>query len=285
MKVKMDAKELYEVLDAAAGYRDEALLNFMDGGILTRVREYSDTSIYSCLIPKDVMEEYEQGEYDGLGVDIERLKDFVPKKETPVTLELVNHKLHISHGNREYTMSLINPEDVNGVPDQVPDIDLGIKVFGETDWLIDFANESYSKIFNNEHSGMYIAVKGGMLYLWSNYDDTEMSEAHHLEDFDDFKADWQNCANKDKVKEGGRELNYLPKDDQELHLIVSTQFLKPISKIDGDSRVEFDNHSPLKVVTETESGIKHSWMIPPRLPSTNTRATVPDSIIKDRSLT
>lgn len=280
MKIEMESSELYSVIEEANAYREEGLLQLMENGILIRMHDWSNTALYAGMIPKDAMESYDRGEFNEIGVRMDFLKDFLPDNSDNVTLTLEDTKMLIKGGDRQYRMGLKEPDSVAGVPDQVPELDLGVTVENDPDWLLDFAQDSYSKIHNSKDEGFYISARDGALYLWANGDVNDVDEAIHWEDFDDYDTDWANCVQEDNA--GAKKLGYTPEDDHIVHTMISTAFLRPIKKVEGTTRIEFDDWTPMKIVTEKDNGIKHSWMIPPRLPTQDTPAEIPDRIIRDR---
>lgn len=282
MRIVIDGEELYESLDAASGYRDEILFNLLDKGLLGRVHEYSDTAIYANLIPKDAMEVYEPGEIKKLGVDLEMFKRFIKGCKTDVEITHNKGRINVSYDNKSYYMGLIDPKSVKGVPDINPQLDLPVKVEGDHGWLTDFADETYSKIFGREDSAIFIRYENGVIYLWGKRDDSEMSEHFHIEDFEDYDINWEYATDNRDITHG--DIEYHPKEAEIANNIIATQFLRPINVDGGKARVEFGDYQPLKVVVEKESGVKHSWIIPPRIPSKDKHARVPERLINNRTV-
>jgi hypothetical protein len=76
-----------------------------------------------------------------------------------------------------------------------------------------------------------------------------------------------------------------PRKTKKVDCIFSTAFVRSISNIkDATYRIEIDHFTPIKVVAETDEDVRHSWIIPPRIPSSSTGddATIPESALKGR---
>lgn len=287
MKIKIDARELYQVLDAAAGYRNEGLINLMQDKILLRMHEEANTALYACLVPESAMIEYSRGEYNRLGVDIEDLKSLIPNREgDTVTLERDGAKLLVQAGSREYRIGLIDPDNISGVPEQNPTLDLPITVRGSPEWLLNFTNDAYQNIHGKDDDDIYFSCRDGLLYLWSHEKTSgnEIADRFHWEDFDDYSIDWSKA---DKCGVADEEIvKYDPVDDHVVNTMMSSTFIRPIVEFDdAEARVEIGNWGPIKIVYETTEGVKHSWMIPPRIPEESQVSAIPQRIIKDRSVT
>jgi len=283
MKMEIQADRLYDVFNSLNEYRDELLINMSEKGMVIRVNEMSNTALQAAFIPSESMEVWEVGEFPRIGIDVSRIIDYVSSvNDDTVTFEIVQsagklYKLQLDADNREYKFPMTDPDQVSGVPDQVPDLDTSVKITNDFSFISDFIND-YDKGMGDKKNGyMYLSARDGLFYMWTDSDDSEMAERIHWEDFDDYDIDWSNVDH----YEGS------PHDESEEHItdcIMSMGYLDSTIVNTDTVNIYLDNHYPMKITSNWECGIKQSWMIPPRFPNDENRITLPERIIKPRSL-
>lgn len=284
MKIKINGEEFNEVVQAAKSYRDEALFMLMEDKIIIRLYEPSDTAMYASMIPEDAMDVYERGEHPQIGLNLETLDDFTPDKDTELLMYIEDGKLHTVYDDMEYVMGMLHPDSVAGVPDpdSVPQVDPSVKIENDIDWIVDFAKEASRKILSDDNTTLYLAAVEGTMNLWVVEDDNQMALRKHWEDFDDYDIDWKGANTRSPAE--SFTIDEHPEDTRRMDALFSTTFIKNITIPDGESRVEFDNYFVIKFVTESENGVKHSWIIPPLLPTASKYDKIPESIIKERGV-
>lgn len=282
MRLKMNAKELYSVLNSADKYNSEGLFNLTSRGMLCRVHDASNTALYAMFIPEDAADEWEAGQFPKIGLEFDNLLDFLPNKDQPVVLEVKEvegrlYKMIMHSGNREVRIPLLDPDTVEGAPDQIPDLDHPVHIKNEFGFFADFISD-FKKMGSSSSSGAYCtSARDGMFYLWGKNDDQELIERIHWEDFDEYEIDWDKAS----PSEVGQSN---PSEDHAIDAFMSADFTADISIGGDETHIYLGNHYPMKVVSHFESGVRQSWTIPPRIPAEDERATLPERVITDRSL-
>lgn len=283
MKIEINAGELSDMLDSATAYREEGLFNLEPDGILLRVHEYSNTALYATFIPDDAMEEYDRGEFNRLGVNLEWMDDFVPSKDSTITLEVKQdssglERLYIHTSNRTYSTSLIDPDQVSGVPEQIPDIEYPVTITMDPSDFMDFVSDA-GKIRDDADSGSFVlSAREGLFYLYSSYDDSEVTDKLHWEDFDDYELDFDAAHPSD-----GSPHN--PNQDKIIETFMSLGLTNSMNHNTDEIRVQFGHMKPMKIVGRSENGIMHSYLVPPRIPTDDEKATLPERVIRTRTVT
>lgn len=280
MKLQMEAREMYDLFDSANAYRSEGLLNLSNKGILMRVHEYSNTALYAAHVPKTAMESWSPGEHPRIGLEFENVLNFLPKNDSIATLETVegrggNVKFQLSVEGKEYKVPVINPDAVNGVPDQVPSLEHILTLESDTSFIDDFIGDV--RKIKDKGGSIKVSLRGDVIYLWHIHDDYELTQHYHLDELGDYEIDWGNATVTDKIPGG-------PPDEEIMDSTLSIPYLKEAKVPDGDVKIMFGDYYPAKIVVETEKGIKMSWMIPPRYPSDNEEPRLPDSIKRDETV-
>lgn len=277
MRFKIEAEEWSNVLEAASVYQDEAVLNLKEDGILMRVHDESNTAVYNTLIPKSVLSEYERGEYNRVGIYVEQLGNITPSTSDEVLVELDGYKIRTVVGTRDYKIPNIDPDQVSGTPEMVPQLELPVKIRLGPDKILSYIADAYSHVFNNKRGHYFIQAQEGVLVLWCKRDDYELVEHFHWEDFEGYDIDWEAATVTDSM-EGD------PTEMKKITSIIAIQLTKGMRFFSDTARLEMGHGMPMKMVSESESGIKHSWIIPPRFPKEGEPSQVPENVIKDRTV-
>lgn len=282
MNLKIKAEEWKNVVEATKGFRDEALLEFRDRGILIRVHDESNTGLYNCLIPKEATEEYSSGNLDRMGFHVDDMSDIVPSSDEVILIEHIHDDGNyvVSVGGRQYKTPNIAPDMVEGVPDKVPsNLSFSVTIKNDSDWLLDFIKDSYDYVFNKSGGSFWMSANEGVLVLWASKDDYELRETFHWEDFTDYNVDWDE-ATPDKDK----SMSVNPNEEKRIEVLMSIPLTKNMKFFTDNVVIEFGHGMPIKAVSETEEGIKHSWIVPPRFPKQTGYTKVPDDVIPSREL-
>lgn len=283
MHIKIPSEELYQVLDATSVYRDEAIMQFKKKGVMIRVQDKSGTALYNTLIPDTAMDSYERGENPRLGIHVEDMLGFVPNNDDLLIIDLESdgiNKFNMQAGSREFRVPAIDPNTVQGEPEMVPDIDMPIKIKMEPDKILSFISDTYDKIYNgNEEAEFYLQAQEGTFNIWSKRDDYELYEWFHWEDFEDYDINWNNTQPAQNDNLPGD-----PREDKQAVTIMACNLTKGMKFFADTVRLEMSHGMPLKMVSETEAGVKHSWIVPPRWPSDGDPTEIPQRVIKDRAV-
>lgn len=277
MKFTLPSEELYDILSSASGYHEEAVFKLKEDKILIRVQDESQTALYSSLIPGNVLSEYKKGEHPRIGFYIEETLKALPNDDTSVTVELDGPRILLSVGSREYRTPNIDPDAVNSEPDTVPKLDLPVEIYLNPDKLLSFIDDAARHVYSSDSGYYFIRAQEGAMYLWSKKDDYEISDYFHWEDFDDYDIDWKNASGMDNMPGN-------PIEEKRISAILAIPLTKPISPSNDIVKMEMGHGMPLKMVSESDAGVKHSWIVPPRFPTNSQASEIPERIIKDRNV-
>lgn len=281
MRLKAPADEIRNVLNAATDLRDECVLNLRSEGILIRVEDESQTSMYSSFIPKDVLDEYERGEHPRIGIYNDKMADALPSGNNDVVITFTDAgKFSIVRGSREYTVPPIDPDQVKGDPEKVPDLSMPVSaIFNEDDTVMDFVKEAHTYVHDRKGGGFFISANEGAMYLWTKKDDYELKEVIHWEDLADYNISWSDATTDSK---GSMPID--PTQEKRIEALLSLELVKPVDLVGDTIEISWGNGMPLKAVTQSAEGIKHSWIIPPRFPTQSETKKIPDSVITERAV-
>lgn len=280
MRFEIKSKELKNVLDAANGYRDECILDLRSQGILLRIQDESNSALYSSFIPDDIMDDYDRGEHPRIGIYTEKMYNVLPSTDDVITVELTDRGKIEVVANRKYTLPPIDPDTVSGVPDKVPDLSLPVQVVSEPDWLMEFISESRSYIHDGKKGGsFFLSANEGIVMLWSKKDDWELEDTLHWEDFNNYDIDWSKATQDSK---GSMPIN--PQEERRIECLLSLDLTKHMKFYSDKVEFSWGNGMPLKAVSESEEGIKHSWIVPPRFPTDSEHNKIPDDVLKKRAV-
>jgi len=280
MRVKAPANEIRDVLKAASDLRDESVLNLRSEGILIRVEDESQTSLYSSFIPSDVLSEYDTGEHPRIGIYNDEMANALPSGDQDVVIEFDDGKFSIIAGPREYTLPPIDPDQVKGDPEKVPDLTLPVSaIFNNDSTIMNFVDEAHKYVYNQNGGGFFISANEGALYLWSKKDDYKLKEVIHWEDLEEYSIAWDDAS---KDSKGSVPID--PQEEKRIEALLSLELVRPIELVGDKIEISWGNGMPLKAVTESEKGIKHSWIIPPRFPTNTETKKIPDSVIAERAV-
>lgn len=277
MRFKIEAEELSNVLNAASAYQEEAVLNLKEKGILVRVHDKSQTAVYNSLIPASALGEYEIGEHPRIGIYVDRMNDIIPTTSDDVLVELEDYKININFGGRDYKLGNIDPDQVSGTPEMVPALDLPINITLDPNKITDAIDEVANHVYGGEGGDYFIQAQEGVLIIWGKQDDFEFTEHFHWEDFEDYDIDWQAATPSDSMPGN-------PSETKKMINIFSVDLTKDMTFFSDTARLEMGHGMPIKMVSESDTGIKHSWIVPPRFPKQGQVSEIPQRVIKERSV-
>lgn len=281
MKFTIDRDKLHSVVKGAkATGRPEAVIWLKDDRWLMKCISKSDVVMFGAAITDKVMDDYERGDMDELGIGLDKMDSFLASRnDDKVTVELIEtkakvHKLELSCGNSGIGIPVIAPEYVEGKAQQAPDIDYCVSFTGDIKFLTNFVKESDNVVGS---SSFMISPREGLMYLYSVADDTDNWERKHWEDFDDYSIDWS---------KGFYEADHYknPEEDHAVDSMLSVDWFKGIELISDEGTVFVDNHAPVKILFDTEEGMKASYFVSPRIAADGEVSRLPNRIVKDRSL-
>lgn len=275
MKATLESNELYNILDATSDARDEAVFVLKKNAILLRAQDASNTYLYSAYIPDDAMEEYSPGEHPKIGFNVEKLKSICPSNSNNVTLYMDGRHLCLKKEGRTYKTGAIDPDTVEGHQINTPDINNPVTIKSDMEWFSTFTKEAENYVYSGDGGAVYISAREGAIYLWSRKDDDEIVDYTHWEDFDEYGIEWNDATPDQKGAMGIK-----PQEEKVIESIIDSSFANDIQVFGDDAVLELGCGMPLKAVTETEPGVKHSWIIPPRYPTNSQIERTPESVIE-----
>lgn len=276
MKLKINGGDLKDVIDSLQGtLNDDAVFKFKEDRILIKSADPGGNMMVAVLIPEDAMDTYDKGNLDKMGFDLETMDNFLASKTKPFSISYDGDKLHYAQDGMKLSTRGIEPDYVEGKVDSTPQLDYAVEFEGDVSWIFDFIKRLDSTV-GTDH--WFISPRDGAIYVYGEKDDTSMSDFEHWEDFDDYSIDWSKARIPDDVN--------VP-DPEEEHVttnIYSLNYAKNFNKVSDHATVYLDNHGPIRIVFETDAGVKISTILTPRIPSNDGRATLPDGVAEERGL-
>lgn len=272
MRFTLDASEWKDVLKAASSYNDEAVINLKERGLLMRVQDGSNTGLYNTLIPKELMHEYNRGEHPRVGIYVEQLKNLTPSTDDPITVALDDYKIKATVGSRTYTTGNIDPDQVSSEPESVPNLDMPCKAKLDPDLIMSFIKDASNHIHSSSAGHFFISARKDGLHLWSRKDDNQIHDSWSWSDFEAHTLEWDSAG-------AIAEMPGDPIEEERMTSILSIPLTKDMVFFSDLVRLEMGHGMPLKMVSESEEGIKHSWIVPPRYPKDTEQSEIPESII------
>lgn len=269
MFIEMNAGDLKEVIRSVeATQQDEGVLLLKEDKWLMKAVGDATVLMFATLVPEDAMIEYEKGDTDEVGIRLSDITDMIDDTSDPITLELENKKLIIEHGGYEASVPTIDPSVVSGVARQSPDADHCVSFDMDFSRFTSFL----SKADNVADTGHYfMSAREDGLYLYAEHDNSEVRKRYAWDSMDNVAIDF---AAGQSPPQGGHD----PAVDAAVDTILALDFTQRINEIASTARFHIDNHYPVKFVFETESGIKGSYILSPRMPGGDSMVTPPDRV-------
>jgi len=292
MRLKMNGGDLEKLLKSVKGTeRDECLIEFKEDRVVTKAADAGGSMMVAALIPEDAMEEYEQGnlqtsdgEENKLGIHVDRLINFIQSSSSNVLFEIDDqtHKITYSQEGAELQTRGIVPDAVEGKTNKVPGMEWSCQFTGDIKWLFDFWDRLDNIV---DTSSWMISPRDGAIYVYGERDDTSLSEYQHWEDFDDYNIDWDTARTPSDVGKGSAHTGVSdPSEDHGVDSIFSLDYAKSFNRVRDKATVYLDNHAPIRILFETDNGVKISVILSPRIPSSDSRASLPEDVDQNRGL-
>ena len=114
MKMKISAPALKYVVDAASRLLDEGVMEFRADGMRIREMDASQIAMVDAFVPRKSFLEYPEFPTEGSdvvekhGVNLKLMKQMVGKADEDITLEVVENKLVMAFGKKEFKMGLLD---------------------------------------------------------------------------------------------------------------------------------------------------------------------------------
>jgi len=289
MKLKMNGGDMLDILSSVKGTdQNELLLEFKNDRVITKTADPGGNMMVATLIPPESMDEYEQGNLktsDGrsnqLGIHVDRLSNFIEErdKDLKFTIDDDTHKISYRQEGSELNTRGIIPDAVEGKTNKVPSMDWACEFTGDIEWLFSFWDK-LNTIVNTDH--WMISPREGAIYVYGYKDDTSMNEYQHWEDFDDYRIDWDIARTPKDVGDHDDARN--PSKEHAMDSIFSLDYAKSFNRVQDKATVYLDNHAPIRILFETDNGVKISVILSPRIPASGSSATLPEEVDKNRGL-
>jgi len=226
------------------------------------------------------METYETRGVESIGIKYDALLSFLSKSDGIVRLEYVQEdnganvlKLYVD--SREYTVGTIDTSYISGSPERVPQIDHAFVTTLDWNWVDSFFKDW--KNMKGDGGGVYITVTDGMIYMWGREDDYKLYDHLHIDDTELHSLDYSKGFVNEKIDND-------PSESERLDNFLSLDIILSLDISTDDVKLHFENYAPIKLVSEHDNGLKQSWIVTPRIPSSNEHKTIPESVITNRTV-
>jgi len=276
MKIVIDPSKMLDALGAIKATRnDEVLLELKDDRWMMKSQDEAGTLMAAVLASDGVMEEYSKGDYEEIGININKPKSFIRSSGGDVTLEMEDRALHMYQGGTHARIGTINPGDVAGKMRTAPNLNYPVHIKAESGILHNFINRQEEVVGSGNY---YIGARKDGVYLYSTGDNGDLDRHIRWEEVEDKDIKWSRYQTpKDDVSDKANH----PDSDQALDVIMSTEITKDIKKPADTCWMYFTNQGPMRILydmsEEDSDGLKISFMQAPRIDNKG-RPTIPDSV-------
>lgn len=276
----MEGKILSNILGSAKEFSDEAAIDFHDDRWMLTLKDDSGSAMFASVVPEEAMDEYNRDGVETVGVNLTELDDFVPGKQTPVELAHTDfrgvNKFVVKEGDTEIRLPAVSLHDIGSRVEEHPSTQSAIQIWAKPDFLEDFISDA-DKI---GAEFFVMSAREGLLYLYAKADDKEVIEKIHWEDFLEYDIDWSKGMKIDEVPDAVPN----PTEDRIMEVFLNLDFGKMLNFWEDRIRIDMNHHLPFKTVFQSDSEIKCSYIIAPRIPETgsDTLTTIPEEALSDR---
>lgn len=281
MKMTVSSEIIGDMIDGVKSVgekNDEGVLRVKDYGVLLMTKGSSNVILFANRIESEAMEEYQVGEFNELGIKFDKLDDAINNKGDDIALEVVEdqfggHKLSVSQGGYTYTLNIVNPDTIEGNPQDAPNLDYAVEAKGDIGQLQEFATKADSVL---GAGSFIIRPNENNLIMYSERDGEYMDKIYSWDEFESYTLDW------DKALEIEKTTSQLvdPQKEKAVESVFSVDFFKELNLLSDDGTVFVENEAPIKIVFDTPDGVSASYILTPRIPTDGEVSTVPDEIAK-----
>jgi len=172
MNIKMDVKDLKEIIDILLTMVSEAKFEFTKTGLQIKVVDPAHVAMITLKMKKEDFREYDVTDDTEVGLDLEKLKDFLKAAKSSDIVELIKEdsKLTINLNYLTRTMLTIDPSSIT-IP-KVPQINLSNYVLISTEEFLDGLKVAESI---SDNVTLHVTTDEFMLYSTGEEDQTKLS--------------------------------------------------------------------------------------------------------------
>ncbi|MGC8585234.1 MAG: DNA polymerase sliding clamp [Thermoplasmata archaeon] len=172
MNIKIDVKDLKEIIDILLTMVSEAKFEFSKTGLQIKVVDPAHVAMITLKMKKEDFREYDVPDDTEIGIDLEKFKDFLKAAKTSDIVELIKEdsKITINLNYLTRTMSTIDPSSIT-VP-KVPQINLSNYVVISTEEFLDGLKVAESI---SDNITLHVTMDEFMLYSTGEEDQTKLN--------------------------------------------------------------------------------------------------------------
>lgn len=264
MKINMPTSAFKDVINAVQSVEQTDMWMVLgEDKWVVKAKDAANVSMVGAQVTEEVMNSYEKGETDAIGLDVSMIDNFISSGDGNILLDYdeEKNKLSIREGRARLECGTLIRGAVNGVADEFPKVQYPVQVHGDLSFLEDFMNRA-SAVFNTQ--GMVMEAREQNFYLYMKRDEKSMSHMEEWDYFDEYNLDWSLDNARDGVAGCGVAIGFL----QELY--------KPSKK----ASLQFGEDSVIKFFYDVEDGPDITYFVAPRVPSDdNSINTVPETAV------
>lgn len=284
MRMEIKGGTFLDLIDGAkAAGREEGLMKLGPSKWVLKTLSEDDVILFACRVTSDAMKSYDQAGVEKLGIRYGALEDAIPSRKENVLVEFDqtsggSHKLHVAQGGYDAGLTLTDPEFIEGKTDKNPNIEHAVMVEGELDVFSDFIKKADNIV---GASWFMISPRPEGVYLYSEKDNQDLSRKIEWDSFENSSVNWNKGFTHDNSNINHDDL-INPPEDNGVDAIFSLDYAKDLNYISDKGRIYFDNHAPLKMVFDLPAGVDASYYFSPRIPTSDSIATLPDGVSEKR---
>jgi hypothetical protein len=284
MRMEIKGGVLLDLIEGAQGTgREEGLMKMSKSKWVLKTVSKDDVILFACRVTSDAMKEYSQGGIENLGFRYGALRDAVSSRQDNVLLEFDetsggSRKLHVVQSGYDAGLTLTNPEYIEGKTDKNPSIDYAVCIEGDLDVFSDFVSRCDSIVGGG---WFMVSPRPEGLYMYSEEDNQDLYRKVDWDDFDNVSINWG--AGFDPGDVGvGHDNAVVPEESKACDTIFSMDWAKDLNYLSDKGRLYLDNHAPMKMVFDMPDGVDATYFFSPRIPTSDSVATLPDSVSDER---
>lgn len=273
MEMEINGGKLLDGMKAIkATLNDEALITLKDDRWMVKSMDEAEVLMSAILVPESAMESYDKGGYDRVGVEIDKITNFVRSKSDTIKLWMEERALHMSDGSDHARIATVDPDSVKGHMQAAPNINFEVMVDGSPDSLLDFISRQGDIVNSSTYT---LGAREQGIVIYADGDNGSMDRGIEFDEFDDYNIDWSVDNGTDT------EGSHTPSEDKAIDVIMSADITSQLKTPYDTCKMFIANQSPMKFLFEEEdSDMKISFIQAPRIDNKG-RSTIPDRTVEE----
>jgi hypothetical protein len=261
MKLNISGGLLRGIIDGVLSTgRPEAVMMLKDNRWMIKMVDAGNVVMFACRVEHKAMETYDKGDETQIGVDFESLDDSVYSKSSKVEMEVDttkggSRKVIVRQNGYDAGIPLIDPEYVEGVTHNVPQLDWAVEVEGDISFIKDYVKRA-DKVTGQSY--FMISARGDGIHLYTEKDTKDLHATFEWDQFDDYSINWE-----DGNYDGGQQKN--PPEAKAVDTILSMEHAKSLDFMGEEGKLFLDNHVPMKLLFTGTEGVDSSYFFSPRV--------------------